>query len=141
MASFRFTKTHGAGNDFLVVDGPIDLLPTLEAKKLFCDRHYGAGGDGVIFVSRPAGSSVDAVLRIFNSDGSEAEISGNGTRCAAACILSVAGDERDLRVQTIAGVKQLRFISHTDSEYRFEMNMGKPILDAPSVPFRPPESV
>src|SRR5687768_3028137 len=98
MTSFHFTKLQAAGNDFIIVEGPIELLPTAEAKRRFCDRHYGVGADGVIFLSSaaspaqassntaPAGE-VDASLRIFNSDGGEAEISGNGTRCAAAYLL------------------------------------------------------
>ena len=108
MASFRFTKTQGAGNDFLIVEGPLDLLPTPQAKQRFCDRHYGAGGDGVIFVSRAGNAAgVNASLRIFNSDGGEAEISGNGTRCAAAYLLSTAGQEKDLTVQTVAGLHEI----------------------------------
>lgn len=142
MASFRFTKTQGAGNDFLIIEGPLDLLPTAQAKQRFCDRHYGAGGDGVIFVSRSGGApGVDANLRIFNSDGGEAEISGNGTRCAAAYLLSTAGSESDLTVETVAGVKRLKFVAREGNEYRFDMHMGKPILDAPAIPFRPGRDV
>jgi diaminopimelate epimerase len=139
MNSFRFTKAHGAGNDFLIVEGPVDLLPTSQEKQRFCHRHCGAGADGVIFVSRSR--EVDAVLRIFNSDGSEAEISGNGTRCAAAFLLNAVDRESDLTIQTAAGAKQLRFISRKGAEYVFEMHMGKPILDARSIPFSPPQPV
>ena len=142
MRSFRFTKMQGAGNDFLIVEGSPDLLPTKEAKQRFCDRHYGAGADGVIFLSRqPDSRGMDAGLRIFNSDGSEAEISGNGTRCAAAFLLQAANQERDLTIDTVAGSKHLRFISRQGTEYLFEMHMGTPIFEATSIPFRAPTAV
>lgn len=142
MASFRFTKAQGAGNDFLIVEGALDLLPTAQARQRFCDRRYGAGGDGVIFVSRSvAAAPVDASLRIFNCDGGEAEISGNGTRCAAAYLLDALGRHGDLTLQTVAGIKRLKFISREGHEYRFDMHMGQPILDAPTIPFRPPHPV
>ncbi|MSO19852.1 MAG: diaminopimelate epimerase [Acidobacteria bacterium] len=142
MNSIRFTKAQGAGNDFLIVEGSVDLLPTPESKQLFCDRRYGAGGDGVIFLTVPGiTTDVDASLRIFNSDGSEAEISGNGTRCVAAYLLHASGRDRDLTVQTVAGVKKLKLTAHKGTEFTFDMHMGKPIFDAHSIPFRPPQSV
>jgi len=142
MSLFRFTKTQGTGNDFLIIEGSPNLLPTPGSRQRFCDRHYGAGADGVIFLSRPQDMrGIDAALRIFNSDGSEAEISGNGTRCAAAFLLHTAGRENDLTIETLAGIKHLRFISRKGPEYVFEMHMGMPIFDATSIPFHAPTTV
>ena len=79
--NIRFTKAHGAGNDFLLTwaaDAPGSNLP--EAARAICARHTGFGADGWIVVD-------GAAIRLFNADGSEAEISGNGTRCAAALLI------------------------------------------------------
>lgn len=142
MTSFRFTKTQGAGNDFLIVEGSSELLATAEARRRFCDRRYGAGGDGVIFLAVPGSEpGVDADLRIFNSDGGEAEISGNGTRCAAAYLAHNTGSNAALHLRTLAGVKQLRLVSRQGRSFTFEMHMGKPILEAALIPFCPPRPV
>ena len=75
----RFTKMQGLGNDFLIVRGPV---PENAAKlsRFLCDRHFGVGADGVIFLS--LSSEADAGMRIFNADGSEAQMCGNAARCA-----------------------------------------------------------
>src|SRR5262249_9328921 len=84
--NMHFTKLHGVGNDFLVSivddvqkEGAID-----ELARRICDRHLGAGADGLVLADRGRGSDADFNSRIFNADGTEAEVSGNGTRCLAA---------------------------------------------------------
>jgi diaminopimelate epimerase len=119
-----FTKAHGAKNDFLLTwtaeVRTTDLTATAIA---ICDRHTGVGADGWMLVTPPVEDEL-ASIRLFNSDGSVAEISGNGTRCAAAFLLDagLAGD--DIRIQTGAGIKELRAIDRDGSKFVFEMNMG-----------------
>jgi len=82
----RFTKFHGLGNDYLVIE--VDQLDEVrdlgEFARRICNRHYGAGGDGIAIIGRLKGDEADFSCRIFNPDGSEAGLSGNGTRCAVA---------------------------------------------------------
>jgi diaminopimelate epimerase len=124
-----FTKTHGAKNDFLLTwasDAPGTGLP--ETAVAICDRHTGVGADGWMLVElAPSGSAHDAAIRLFNADGSEPELSGNGTRCAAAFLFD-AGliDRPEVRIATGAGVKLLRLVSRAGREFLFEMRMGSP---------------
>ena len=115
-----FTKAHGAGNDFLTtwaeqVPGE-DLAAIARA---ICDRHTGIGADGWIIV-------VDATIRLFNADGSEAEISGNGTRCTAAVLVDAGLAGSELDITTGAGVKHLRLMERDGKQFLFEMDMGRP---------------
>jgi len=127
-----FTKAHGAKNDFLLtweVDAPRDGLP--RAACAICDRHTGVGADGWMLVRAVARGTADydAAIRLFNSDGSEAEISGNGTRCAAAFLFDtglIAGDTA--RILTGAGIKSVRLIERKGLAFLFEMNMGRPAV-------------
>jgi diaminopimelate epimerase len=126
-----FTKAHGAKNDFLLTwanAAPREQLPAVA--RAICDRHTGVGADGWLLVALAAGDAGhDAVIRLFNSDGSEPEISGNGTRCAAA-FLADAGLARDpLRLLTGAGLKTLRMIERVGLRFEFEMNMGVPRVE------------
>jgi diaminopimelate epimerase len=89
-----------------------------------CDRYTGVGADGWILLDRTEGPDYDATIRIFNSDGSEPEISGNGTRCVAL-LLARDGKKNIVRIRTGAGIKELRLVSsNPDGESYFEMNMG-----------------
>jgi diaminopimelate epimerase len=126
-----FTKAQAVGNDFLIVEETAltaagigeDGLP--EFSRRFCDRHLGVGGDGVEILAEPRVTEADAFIRLFNSDGSEAEISGNGTRCVAAYLLS-QGRPSPLRIGTQAGVKQLKLVERRGELYQLEMAMGEP---------------
>jgi diaminopimelate epimerase len=124
-----FTKAHGAGNDFLMTwanEAPFQNLPV--AARAICERHRGIGADGWILVA-PAptrSTEYDGSMRLFNSDGSEPEISGNGTRCAAAFLLDSGLEKTEVRILTGAGVKLLRLIDRDDLRFTFEMNMGRP---------------
>jgi diaminopimelate epimerase len=119
-----FIKLHGAKNDFLVThaaDVPITDLHELAIA--ICDRYTGVGADGWIILDRTGGPDYDAAIRLFNSDGSEPEISGNGTRCAA---LLLTGEHPDtIRIHTGAGIKHLRVVLRHGNECQFEMNMGR----------------
>jgi diaminopimelate epimerase len=139
MLRIPFIKAQGAGNDFLIVETGPDLpLPSPEWRRRVCDRHYGVGADGMLFLTVPAAhAGADADLRIFNSDGGEVEISGNGTRCAAAFLVETARAGAELAIHTGAGPKRLRLISRRDNQFVFEMAMGQPQLSPALIPFQP----
>ncbi len=124
----RFYKAHGAGNDFLITWAE-DVPPggRADLARAICARHTGVGADGWYVVERPGGG-VDARIHLYNSDGSEAELSGNGTRCVAAvlCYLDLAGEE--VRIETGAGLRTLRLLGRSGETFRFEMTMGEPVI-------------
>ncbi len=118
-----FIKASACGNDFLIIDGihaPSDL-PAFT--RTICDRHNGIGADGVEWLF-PA-QDADIRARLLNADGSEAEISGNGTRCVAAYLVSEQAREV-VTVRTGAGVKTCTLTAHNESQYEFETAMGEP---------------
>ncbi|HEY2496895.1 MAG TPA: diaminopimelate epimerase [Candidatus Angelobacter sp.] len=118
-----FTKASACGNDFLIIDGleaPADLH---QFSKQICDRHNGVGANGVEWLF-PA-SDADLSARLINADGSEAEISGNGTRCVAAYLVS-QGHAGKVAIRTGAGVKHCELISRDEHRFEFEMEMGEP---------------
>jgi diaminopimelate epimerase len=122
-----FTKAHGAGNDFLLTwinEAPRENRA--EAAKAICDRHTGIGADGWMLVSQPpkGPKEYDGAIQLFNSDGSSAEISGNGTRCAAAFLVDVGMAAENIRILTGAGVKHLTLLERSGLSFVFEMNMG-----------------
>src|SRR5436190_15790619 len=119
-----FTKAHGAGNDFLLTwanEAPRDGHAA--AAVAICDRHTGIGADGWLLVSQPPPGEVgyDSSIELYNSDGSVAEISGNGTRCAAAFLADVGLVERVARIRTGAGVKRLDLLERSGLTFLFEM--------------------
>lgn len=117
-----FTKCHGAANDFLLTwlaEAPAGEEFAAIARTI-CARHTGIGANGWILVDDRPG------IRLFNSDGSEPELSGNGTRCAAAFLISEERARDDLTIQTGAGPKTLRLIRRQGVTFEFEMNMGRP---------------
>ena len=100
------------------------------AARAICDRHTGEGADGWMLIDPTPAADYDGAIRLFNSDGSEAEISGNGTRCAAAFLIGHGCRKSDLRIRTGAGIKLLRLLEHDGHRYLFEMNMGQPEFTA-----------
>ncbi len=124
-----FTKAHGAGNDFLLTWMNDSLRNNRAATaRAICERHTGVGADGWILISQPPPGerSYDSAIELYNSDGSSAELSGNGTRCAAAFLVDVGLAADSVRIKTGAGVKELRLIEHSGLHFLFEMNMGRP---------------
>lgn len=128
MIRIPFTKLHGDENDFLLTwakDAPAERLPHIARR--ICERHTGVGADGWMLFS-----AEDGLLRtrLFNSDGSEPEMSGNGTRCAAAFALhTAAASGPALTIATAAGHKRLKLISRTGLRFLFEMDMGTPLVE------------
>lgn len=121
-----FTKAHGAKNDFLLTwasDVPEGDLPGIA--RAICDRHTGIGADGWLLVNQPADAEAEGAIQLFNSDGSVPEISGNGTRCAAAFLVRHGYAVGLIRIRTGAGVKTLRLLNRRGLWFEFEMNMGR----------------
>ena len=135
----KFSKYHGLGNDFILIDnrGSNELLLSVEQAVKMCDRHFGIGADGIIFVL-PGKENTDYTMRIFNSDGSEPEMCGNGIRCMAMFITDLEGQEiidKTYRINTLAGV-----ISPTiKAGGNVRVDMGEPFLKASQIPTNLPE--
>jgi diaminopimelate epimerase len=119
--SITFTKASACGNDFLIVEGGENPRDLGDISRRLCDRHNGVGADGVEWTF-PDGET-DVRLRLINADGSEAEISGNGTRCVAADICSRTG-KKEITISTAAGVKTCRLIESRGKTFEFESNLG-----------------
>lgn len=120
-----FTKASACGNDFILIDGmyaPADL-PAFSRR--ICDRHNGVGADGVEWMFPDSRKEADIRIRLFNADGSEAEISGNGTRCVAALLAADQG-KSEITIHTGAGLKACHLVSANGHRFTFEMNMGEP---------------
>lgn len=134
----HFTKMTGLGNDYIYIncmENNLKNIPEL-AKKL-SDRHFGIGADGLILVDKPDNDKSDFKMRIFNSDGSEAEMCGNGIRCAAKFIHDNGLYEDDkIAIQTLAGVKRVKLIEGTPGEYNEAIvDMGEPIFQDNNIPY------
>ena len=125
----RLTKHHGLGNDFLVAleaHNP-GIVPDPDFARRVCDRRRGVGADGLILGLGPARDEDDVCMVLLNSDGSEAEISGNGIRCLAQAVLRDAGrDEGDLRIETPRGVRTVHTVrGDADGEMWIRVGMGE----------------
>jgi diaminopimelate epimerase len=130
----NFTKYHGLGNDFILIDNRHNDTPCLTSEQAIkvCDRHFGIGGDGVIFALPPQGNS-DYTMRIYNSDGSEPEMCGNGIRCLARFVaeLEGKGNSNDVyQIQTLAGIIRPQL----QGGDQVKVNMGQPYLLAQEIP-------
>ena len=136
----RFTKFQGFGNDYLVFE--TDQLAGVGDLGSFasriCNRHYGAGADGIAVAARSTAADSDFQVRIFNPDGSEAGMSGNGTRCAAAYLFFHGLWSDDLlRLQTRNGIKRYHLLDRSIvGLFRFRSELGKPRFDPSSIPFQ-----
>lgn len=140
MGKLEFTKMHGIGNDYIY----IDVAKNKDLKEIFTrysigalvrylsNRNFGIGGDGVIFIEKSM--IADFKMRIFNSDGTEAEMCGNGIRCFAKYIYDQKLTEKDiLKIETLAGIKEVKKEKHIlepskETIEQYVVNMGKPII-------------
>ena len=129
MHALAFTKASACGNDFVIAAAPEGADLAVLSRTL-CDRHNGVGSDGVEWlVLRNGGANgSDVRVRLFNADGSEAEVSGNGTRCVAAwyCAERNVAPGAEIGIQTLAGVKRCRLLQREGMTFAFEMRMGEP---------------
>src|SRR5438067_11529114 len=129
----KFTKMHGAGNDFIVIDAinqQVELGP--EQWRRLADRRFGIGADQILVVERSAEPGIDFRYRIFNNDGGEVEQCGNGSR-AFVRFVSDKGltDKRSIRVQTMGGIITPRL----ELDGSITVDMGAPVLEPARVPF------
>jgi diaminopimelate epimerase len=134
----QFTKFHGLGNDYLVLEA--ERMPEVsdlgEFARRICNRHYGAGGDGIAIIGKLKGDEADFSCRIFNPDGSEAGLSGNGTRCAVAYLYYKGVWTRDeLVLSTRTGLKRYFLRGRpAPGKFLFESELGEPKFDTKSIP-------
>ena len=137
----NFTKWQGCGNDFLLLDcleeaeAPVRPEGYAAFAQRVCDRHYGVGGDGVLVVERPTTSEADFRMRIFNTDGSEAEMCGNGIRCFARYLYDFGRTgKQEFTVETGAGILVPRIILEDGKVTGVRVDMGEPRLKATEIP-------
>jgi diaminopimelate epimerase len=130
----KFTKMHGAGNDFVVIDAinqHVDLTST--QWKLIADRRFGIGADQILVVEKPRSDDVDFRYRIFNADGGEVEQCGNGARAFVRFVVDKGlTTKQAIRVETQAGVIEPRL----EADGQVSVDMGAPVLDVEKVPFQ-----
>jgi len=131
--TLKFTKMHGAGNDFVVIDAinqPANFTP--EQWRWIADRRFGIGADQILVVERPSRPDVDFRYRIFNADGGEVEQCGNGARAFVKFVVDKGlTEKREIRVETMSGVITPRL----EDDGRITVDMGAPIFELARVPF------
>jgi diaminopimelate epimerase len=140
----KFSKLQATGNDFILVDARTMEGEWLKLAQAVCDRHFGVGADGLILVQNS--TSADLKMRLFNSDGSEAEVSGNGLRCLtkyaiekglAGRMSSRAGQKiRSLTIETLSGVRKVKAYMSGNKVNRAEVNMGLPHFQPEQIPVK-----
>ncbi|MEJ7623986.1 MAG: diaminopimelate epimerase [Pyrinomonadaceae bacterium] len=132
-----FSKFHGFGNDYIVIEVDAIAAATLDQLAIaICNRNTGAGADGIAVLEKRDGGKADYFCEIINPDGSRAGFSGNGTRCAAAYLhhKRLWSDE-NLRLETRSGVKNYKLIEQKDGlEFWFEAEIGKPLFKSGEIP-------
>lgn len=127
----RFTKMHGAGNDYIYVDATRYHIPDpATAAVAWSHRHYGIGGDGLVLIDRPDAALADFSMRLFNADGSEAAMCGNASRCIGKLVYEMGlTRKRHLRLSTPSGVKLLELeVDEHDQVTSVTVDMLAPVL-------------
>ncbi|MFZ2410898.1 MAG: diaminopimelate epimerase [Candidatus Methanoperedens sp.] len=130
----HFTKLHGNGNDFILIDeynGEIVSEKSAFARK-YCDRRFGIGGDGVLYLGKS--DKADLGMRIFNSDGTEAEMCGNGIRCLVKYALDAGYINGKTSVETLAGILSIN--SRIEDKTWITVNMGIPVFAREKIPVK-----
>jgi diaminopimelate epimerase len=130
----KFTKMHGCGNDYIYVDCTKEMLPDPNGVALrLSDRHFGIGSDGLILIC-PSDKG-DFRMRMFNADGSEGAMCGNGIRCVAKfCYDKGLTDKTSIAVETKGGMKYLDLTVENGKVSKVKVDMGAPILEAEKIP-------
>lgn len=130
----KFTKMHGIGNDYVYVNCFEESIKNpAEVSKFVSDRHFGIGSDGLILISPSA--KADFRMNIYNADGSQAEMCGNGIRCVAKYVYDYGlTDKTEISVETLAGIKYLKLQVEDGKVATVEVNMGAPILEPKEIP-------
>ena len=132
----RFTKMEGLGNDYVYIDcTKQDIKNSSELAKVISDRHFGVGSDGLILIKQS--KIADFRMQMFNSDGSEAEMCGNGIRCVGKFVYDKGlTDKTTLKIETLAGIKILDLNVEDGKVKTVRVDMGEPILDYKLIPAR-----
>ena len=132
----KFTKMHGLGNDYVYVNGMEEKIPPEKKPELvrrLSDRHFGIGGDGVIFIN--ASVHADFEMEMYNADGSRGEMCGNGIRCVAKYVYDYGlTDKTQISVETLGGIKYLDLTVEDGKVSLVKVDMGKPELEADLIP-------
>ena len=132
----KFTKMHGLGNDYIYVDGSKEIIPAdqkPEVVRKLSDRHFGIGGDGVIFIN--PSDVADFEMEMWNADGTRAEMCGNGIRCVAKYVYDKGlTDKKCITIVSAGQVKTLNLTIHGGKVELVKVNMGQPELTAKNVP-------
>ena len=131
----QFTKMHGAGNDYIYVDCFKHAIPSdpQQLARQISDRHFGVGGDGLILMC--PSEVADAKMRMFNADGSESEMCGNGIRCVAKYLADYGICAKEtIKIETGAGVLALDVFKENGKVHAVRVDMGEPILTAEDIP-------
>ena len=132
----KFTKMHGCGNDYIYVDGAKEIIPQEkkpDVVKKLSDRHFGIGGDGVIFIN--PSTEADFEMEMYNMDGSRAEMCGNGIRCVAKFVYDKGlTDQTHISIVSAGKVKYLDLTTENGKVSTVKVNMGAPILKAADIP-------
>ena len=132
---FSFCKMQGTGNDFIVIDyieNKLEYSYKLLSQFL-CDRHFGVGADGVLILEKSR--VADFRMRIFNKDGSEAEMCGNGIRCLAKYIYEKKlTNKKEFNIETMAGIKEVQLEIEGNTVITVEVDMGEPVFDLKEIP-------
>ena len=136
----KFTKMQGLGNDFVCVDyEQVNKYSLNIFAKYICDRHFGIGADGVILYSKS--KIADCKMRIFNSDGTEAGMCGNGIRCLARLMYEKGFVNKDkMKIETLAGIKEVECNTQNEKVMSVKVNMGKPQMDINKLPIYIPNN-
>jgi len=132
----NFTKMHGIGNDYVYINGFVERVddPSALAQKV-ADRHFGIGGDGLILIL--PSTSADVRMRMFNADGTESEMCGNGVRCVAKYAFDHGLSKNNpMRIETGRGVLTLSLEIANDKVQNITVDMGEPILELEKIPVR-----
>ena len=132
----EFTKMQGCGNDYIYIDGSTQKIPQEEKPdfvRRMSDRHFGIGGDGVIFIN--PSQEADFEMEMYNADGSRAQMCGNGIRCVAKFVYDRhLTDQTEITVVSAGSVKKLKLYVTDGQVERVRVNMGRPILKAEEIP-------
>lgn len=132
----KFTKMHGCGNDYIYVDGAREIIPAerkSEVVKFLSDRHFGIGGDGVIFIN--PSDVADFEMEMYNMDGSRSEMCGNGIRCVGKYVYDHGLTRKtSLSIVSCGKIKYLELTVEDGRVAKVRVNMGSPVLEAAEIP-------
>lgn len=131
----KFTKMHGLGNDYVYIDciNRQEIKNESNLAKYVSDRHFGIGSDGLILIYKS--NIADFKMKMFNSDGTEAEMCGNGIRCVGKFVYDKGlTRKKEIKIETLAGIKILKLVTKNNKVVEVEVDMGEPELEPDKIP-------